>query len=411
MTADARSRRSTVCGADHCITCGGRRRADEGRRASTATGAWRSAPTRRARGAAVETALVEPVVPGDALLVHAGVAIAALDGARALHEVRRRVPRPRARPRRWPARSSPPVEPGRHYKLMEVCGGHTHTIYRHGIERPAARQRRAGARPGLPGLRDPDGPGRRRHRHRADEPGVIFTCFGDMMRVPGARGQPARGQGARAPTCAWSTRRSTRCGSPSENPDREVVFFAIGFETTAPSTALTLLQAREPRASRTSRASATTSRSCRRSRRSSSRPTCGSTASSARATSRPWSAAGRIEFVPADYGKPLVIAGFEPLDILQAIAMMLRADRARAAARSRTSTRASCRDEGNPRGARGAGRGVRAAAALRVARPRLHLAERAEAARRATPTSTPSCASRCPACGSPTPRPASAARC
>ena len=54
------------------------------------------------------------------------------------------------------------VEPGRHYKLMEVCGGHTHSIYKYGDRRPAARERRAGPRPRLPGLRDPDGPGRRR---------------------------------------------------------------------------------------------------------------------------------------------------------------------------------------------------------------------------------------------------------
>ena len=50
------------------------------------------------------------------------------------------------------------------FKFMEVCGGHTHTIYRHGIEHVLPAVGRAGARPGLPGVRDPDGPGRRRHR-------------------------------------------------------------------------------------------------------------------------------------------------------------------------------------------------------------------------------------------------------
>jgi hydrogenase expression/formation protein HypD len=75
--------------------------------------------------------------------------------------------------------------------------------------------------------------------HRA---GVIFTCFGDMLRVPGSTGR-CRTRRRRARTCAWSTRRSTRCGSPRQNPDRDVVFFAIGFETTAPSTALTLKRA------------------------------------------------------------------------------------------------------------------------------------------------------------------------
>ena len=59
------------------------------------------------------------------------------------------------------------VEPGRHYKVMEVCGGHTHSIYKLRDRRPAAGERRARPRPGLPGLRDPDGPRRRRHRDRA----------------------------------------------------------------------------------------------------------------------------------------------------------------------------------------------------------------------------------------------------
>ena len=135
------------------------------------------------------------------------------------------------------------VEPGRHYKLMEVCGGHTHSIYKYGIDDLLPANVELVHGPGCPVCVIPMG--------RVDdgialahEPGVIFTCFGDMMRVPGSDGHAARRQGRRAPTCGWSTRRSTRCGSPSENPDREVVFFAIGFETTAPSTALTLKRAR-----------------------------------------------------------------------------------------------------------------------------------------------------------------------
>ena len=55
-----------------------------------------------------------------------------------------------------------------HFKFMEVCGGHTHTIYRHGIEHVLPAQRRARARARLPGVRDPDGPRRRRHRRRRD---------------------------------------------------------------------------------------------------------------------------------------------------------------------------------------------------------------------------------------------------
>ena len=76
----------------------------------------------------------------------------------------------------------------------------------------------------------------------AREPGVIFTCFGDMMRVPGAEGSllDAKAEGADV-RMVYSPLDALRIAR--ENPDREVVFFAIGFETTAPSTALTLKRA------------------------------------------------------------------------------------------------------------------------------------------------------------------------
>ena len=86
------------------------------------------------------------------------------DGA---DEVRRRVPRPGGRTRGSSARITE-LAGDDHFKFMEVCGGHTHTIYRHGIEHVLPEQRRAGARAGLPGVRDPDGPGRRRHRDGRD---------------------------------------------------------------------------------------------------------------------------------------------------------------------------------------------------------------------------------------------------
>jgi len=130
-----------------------------------------------------------------------------------------------------------------HFKFMEVCGGHTHTIYRHGIEHvlPASVELVHG--PGCPVCVIPMG--------RVDDaiavsenPGVIFTSFGDMMRVPGSNGNlleaKARGADIRF---VYSPLDSLKIAM--ENPDREVVFFAVGFETTAPSTALTLLKARE----------------------------------------------------------------------------------------------------------------------------------------------------------------------
>ena len=102
-----------------------------------------------------------------------------------------------------------------------------------------------------------------------------------------------------------------------------------------------------------------------------------------------------FEFIPADYGKPIVISGFEPLDLLQSVHMILR-QLARGPLRGREPVHARRPVRRQPAGAEGARRGVRAAAALRVARARLHLAQRPEARATRTPTSTPSCASRCP---------------
>ena len=78
------------------------------------------------------------------------------------------------------------VEPGRHYKVMEVCGGHTHSIYKYGIDDLLPANVELVHGPGCPVCVIPMG--------RVDdgiaiahEPGVIFTCFGDMLRVPGLR--------------------------------------------------------------------------------------------------------------------------------------------------------------------------------------------------------------------------------
>ena len=129
-----------------------------------------------------------------------------------------------------------------HFKFMEVCGGHTHTIYRHGIEHllPEAVELVHG--PGCPVCVIPMG--------RVDDamwlaeqPGVIFTTFGDMMRVPGSKGNlieaKARGADVRF---VYSPLDALKVAV--DNPDRHVVFFAVGFETTAPSTAVTLVRAR-----------------------------------------------------------------------------------------------------------------------------------------------------------------------
>jgi hydrogenase expression/formation protein HypD len=130
------------------------------------------------------------------------------------------------------------ADPRRHYRFMEVCGGHTHTIYKHGIEDFLPPNITLVHGPGCPVCVIPMG------RvddaiHIASEPDVILTCFGDMMRVPGGRGSflDAKAAGADirmvySPADALAIAR--------REPARRVVFMAIGFETTAPSTALTL---------------------------------------------------------------------------------------------------------------------------------------------------------------------------
>ena len=96
------------------------------------------------------------------------------------------------------ARRDPPAgRSGRHYRMMEVCGGHTHAIYRFGLKDLLPPNIELMHGPGcpvcvLPMGRIDDG------LAMAERPDVILTAFGDMMRVPGTQGQPARTQGARA---------------------------------------------------------------------------------------------------------------------------------------------------------------------------------------------------------------------
>jgi hydrogenase expression/formation protein HypD len=213
------------------------------------------------------------------------------------------------------------VEPGRHYKVMEVCGGHTHSIYRYGVDDLLPENVELVHGPGCPVCVIPMG--------RVDDgiaiarrPEVVFTCFGDMLRVPGSNGTllDAKAQGADV-RMVYSPLDALRIAKAE--PHREVVFFAIGFETTAPSTALTLMRAR---------AEGLENFSCMCNHVTIVPPLrallespdlrldgfIGPGHVSTVVGARPF------EFIPADYGRPVVIAGFEPLDILQAIHMILR---------------------------------------------------------------------------------------
>ena len=212
------------------------------------------------------------------------------------------------------------VEPGRTYKLMEVCGGHTHVIYRYGIEALLPNDVELVHGPGCPVCVLPMG--------RVDDgiaiarqPGVILTCFGDMMRVPGSLGslQEARSLGADV-RMVYSPLDALRIAR--ENPDREVVFFALGFETTAPSTALTLKHARREGV-------ANFSCLCNHVLI---EPPMRALLDAPELQIDGFIGPGHVAtvigarafgFIPAEYRRPVVVSGFEPLDVLQSIKMLL----------------------------------------------------------------------------------------
>ncbi len=232
-----------------------------------------------------------------------------------------------------------------HVKFMEVCGGHTHTIYRHGIEHVLPANVELVHGPGCPVCVIPMG--------RVDDaisvaqtPGVMFTSFGDMMRVPGGKGTllEAKANGADV-RFVYSPLDALKLAV--EHPDRQVVFFAVGFETTAPSTALTLLRAR---------AAGITNFSVFCNHVTIVPPIkailespdlrldgfLGPGHVSTVVGNRPY------RFVPEVYGKPLVTAGFEPLDILSAVEMLLTQLRdGRCCVENQYSRVVT--DEGNPR--------------------------------------------------------------
>jgi hydrogenase expression/formation protein HypD len=231
------------------------------------------------------------------------------------------------------------------FKFMEVCGGHTHTIYRHGIEHVLPQNVELVHGPGCPVCVIPMG--------RIDDaiavaetPDVIFTSFGDMMRVPGGHGNlleaKARGADVRF---VYSPLDALRIAV--ENPDRQVVFFAVGFETTAPSTAVTLLKARDDDVRNFSVFSNHVTIV----------PPIKAILESPDLRLDGFLGPGHVStvignhpyrFVSQQYGKPLVTAGFEPLDILQAIVMLLTQIRDGRCEIENQYTRI-VRDEGNPR--------------------------------------------------------------
>jgi hydrogenase expression/formation protein HypD len=220
------------------------------------------------------------------------------------------------------------ARPDRTYRLMEFCGGHTHAISRYGLEDLLPSNVRLIHGPGCPVCVLP--------MARIDmaiacarRPEVTLCAYGDLMRVPGSGGASlikARAEGADI-RMVYSTLDAIRIAEAE--PGREVVFFAIGFETTTPPTALAIRAAGKkgltnfsilcnhvmtPPAMRAILVGASEGDEA---------PVMiegfiGPAHVSTVIGTRPYEPFAR------DFGKPVVIAGFEPLDVAQAILMLVR---------------------------------------------------------------------------------------
>jgi hydrogenase expression/formation protein HypD len=206
-------------------------------------------------------------------------------------------------------------------QIMEVCGGHTHSIFRYGLKQMLPSQVEFVHGPGCPVCVLPMG--------RVDDcialaerPEVIFTTFGDAMRVPGSKKSllQAKAQGADV-RMVYSPLDALKLAK--ENPQREVIFFGLGFETTMPSTALTVLEARK-------QGIRNFSLFCNHI---TIIPTIKAILDSPDLQLDGFLGPGHVsmvigtapyDFIARHYHKPLVIAGFEPLDILQALWMVLK---------------------------------------------------------------------------------------
>jgi hydrogenase expression/formation protein HypD len=236
------------------------------------------------------------------------------------------------------ARSSRPA------RLMEFCGGHTHAIMRYGLRSllPPTVDLRSG--PGCPvcvtANADLD-----RAIATAQVPGLILTTFGDMIRVPGSRQslQEAKAAGADV-RMVYSTLDALKIAR--ENPAREVVFLGVGFETTAPTIAAAILQAESEAVDNFSvlslhKLTPPATHAILKAGEIALDGIIGPGHVTAIIGANAWA------FLPSDYGIPVAVAGFEPLDILRAVADlvdMIEAERpALSNAYSRTVT-----PEGNP---------------------------------------------------------------
>ncbi len=230
-------------------------------------------------------------------------------------------------------------------KLMEVCGGHTITIFRYGIQKLLPNNIQLISGPGCPvcvtGMEFID-----KAIQIAHQTNVIVASFGDMIRVPGSRSslQKAKGAGADIRVC-YSPLDAVRIAE--KNPGKEIVFLGIGFETTAPTVAAAIKFSYEQRISNFSVLSAhkTMPRAMK------------ALLDSGDIDLQGFICPGHVssitgihiyDFIARDYHIPCVVSGFEPLDMLQAILMILKQISGQRAVVENQYNR-SVREDGNPR--------------------------------------------------------------
>lgn len=220
------------------------------------------------------------------------------------------------------------ADPNRNYHFMEFCGGHTHAISRYGVSDLLPANVRMIHGPGCPVCVLPIGRVDQAIRLALDE-GVTLCTYGDCLRVPASDGLSLLKAKARGGDIRMVYSSADAVTLAQKNPDKQVVFFAIGFETTTPPTAVAIKQAAALGLKNFSvlcchvlTPSAISSiLESPEVRQWGTVPLDGFVGPAHVSTiigSRPY------EFFAEEYRKPVVIAGFEPLDVMQAIRMLIR---------------------------------------------------------------------------------------
>jgi len=220
------------------------------------------------------------------------------------------------------------ADPKRNYHFMEFCGGHTHAISRYGVSDLLPPNVRMIHGPGCPVCVLPIGRVDQAIRLALDE-GVTLCTYGDCLRVPASDSLSLLKAKARGGDIRMVYSSADAVTLAQKNPDKQVVFFAIGFETTTPPTAVAIKQAAALGLKNFSvlcchvlTPSAISSiLESPEVRQWGTVPLDGFVGPAHVSTiigSRPY------EFFAEEYRKPVVIAGFEPLDVMQAIRMLIR---------------------------------------------------------------------------------------